>query len=618
VPGLDPDASVNGKRAGTTDPEREPLPAVLAQISDLRVTFDRRGVPVQALRGVSLEIRRGEILGIVGESGSGKTVLGLSLLGLLPDDPRPRVEGVVDVLGTDMIDAPEAERRDLRRRSLGAIFQDPSTSLNPTMTVGRQIAEVAGSEDKVVRLLEAVGIREAAHRLRAYPHELSGGQQQRAMMAMAIARDPELVVADEPTTALDVTVQSGILRLLARLRGEIGCSFAFITHDLGVAAEVADRIVVMYAGRVLEDGSTSDVLTRPAHPYTIGLLASRLNLHSPRDRPVVSLPGDVPDPEAPPPGCPFAPRCELMVDACTEELIPPVEIREGAGHAACIRLNEAAALRRSLDLEGAWPVVARGQELAVRLRGVTKVFRSRGPYGRVERIEALKEIDLDVARGESVALVGESGSGKSTLLRIVAGLEACDAGDVHVTSERPQMIFQNALASLTPWLTVRELVGERLAGRGVGRREVDRRVEEALRRVGLPTRVARARSRQLSGGQAQRVAIARAIVDPPGLLLADEPTSSLDVSLRAVILNLLNHLRRELGLAILFVTHDLAAARVIADRIAVMHAGEIVESGDAERICTHPDDLYTETLLASLPGEALSVGGGGIWQPQTS
>lgn len=617
MPGLDPDASVNGKWAGTTDLEHELAPATVARISDLRVTFDRRGVPVHALRGVSLEVRKGETLGIVGESGSGKTVLGLSMLGLLPGDPEPRIDGAVDVLGTDMLGAPEAERRDLRRRSLGAVFQDPSTSLNPTMTVGRQIAEVAGSEDEAVRLLEAVGIREAARRVRAYPHELSGGQQQRAMIAMAIARNPELVVADEPTTALDVTVQSGILRLLARLRGEIGCSFVFITHDLGVAAEIADRIVVLYAGRVLEDGSTSDVLTRPAHPYTIGLLASRLNLLSPRDRPVLSLPGDVPDPEAPPPGCPFAPRCELRIDPCMDELIPPLEIRGGAGHAACIRLSEAAALRRSLDLEGEWPAARRGRESAVRLRAVTKSFTARGPHGRAERIEALTEIDLDVAQGESVALVGESGSGKSTLLRIVAGLETPDAGDVQVAAERPQMIFQNALASLTPWLTVRELVGERLAGKGIARREIDRRVEDALGRVGLPPKVARARSRQLSGGQAQRVAIARAIVEPPGLLLADEPTSSLDVSLRAVILNLLNHLRRELGLAILFVTHDLAAARVVADRIAVMHAGEIVEAGDAERICTHPGDPYTQMLLSSLPGEGLSVEGGEIWQPQT-
>lgn len=607
MPGPDPDTSVSENGARATAGEGGIAPPVVARITDLEVTFDRRGVPVHALRGVSLDVRAGEILGIVGESGSGKTVLGLSILGLLPNDPKPEIAGTVDVLGVDMLHARERERRELRRRSLGAVFQDPSTSLNPTMTVGRQIAEVAGSQDEAVRLLEAVGISDAGRRIRAFPHQLSGGQQQRAMIAMAIAREPSLVIADEPTTALDVTVQSEILRLIARLRGELGCSFALITHDLGVAAEIADRIVVLYAGRLLEEGSTVDVLTHPSHPYTIGLLASRLNLNSPRDRPVVSLPGDVPDPEAPPPGCPFAPRCNLVIEACTTQLIPPFDVRGGSGRAACIRLEETVELRRLLHPEGSWPTPVLEPDAAVRLRGVTKSFPIRGRLGRSGSVDALRGVDLDVAQGESVALVGESGSGKSTLLRIVAGLESADGGEVYVRSAAPQMIFQSALASLTPWLTVRELVGERLAGRGMPRREIDQRVEDALGRVGLSMRVGRARSRQLSGGQAQRVALARAIVDPPGLLLADEPTSSLDVSLRAVILNLLNRLRRELGLAIVFVTHDLAAARVIADRIGVMRAGEIVETGDAESICTRPEDPYTRALLASLPGEAVPV-----------
>jgi peptide/nickel transport system ATP-binding protein len=618
MPGTDPSTGVNGNPTRATIAASGPSLPVVARVTNLEVTFERRGAEVHALRGVSLDVRPGEILGVVGESGSGKTVLALSILGLLPEDVKPRVTGEVDVLGTDMLRAPDGERRLVRRRSMGAVFQDPSTSLNPTMSVGRQIEEAAGSEDEAVRLLEAVGIPNARQRVRAYPHELSGGQQQRVMIAMAIARKPSLVIADEPTTALDVTVQSEILALIARLREQLGCSFVFVTHDLGVAAEIADRIVVLYAGRLLEEGPTNDVLNAPAHPYTIGLLASRLSLRSPRDRPVISLPGEVPDPETPHPGCPFAPRCELVIDACTAELIPPFEVGTREGRVACIRLEDAAELRLSLHARDAWQTRPSIGEAAVRVQGVKKSFSLRGRGKKAGPVNALRGVDLEVAQGEAVALVGESGSGKSTLLRIVAGLETADAGEVFVASSTPQMIFQNALASLTPWLSVRELVGERLSGRGESRSEIDRRVEEALDRVGLPKKIAKARSRQLSGGQAQRVALARAIVDPPGLLLADEPTSSLDVSLRAVILNLLNRLRRELGLAILFVTHDLAAARVIADRIAVMHEGLIVEIGEAEQICTDPRDTYTRSLLDSLPGEELPVQQGEGWQRLTS
>jgi peptide/nickel transport system ATP-binding protein len=608
-----PDGAAGDERRATAAREG----AAVARVTDLAVTFDRAGVAVHALRGVSLEIRAGEILGIVGESGSGKTVLGNALLGLLPVEPEPTVSGSVDVMGTDMVTGRDRERRSLRRSSLGAVFQDPSTSLNPTMTVGRQIAEAAGSREEALRLLEAVHIPNARDRLRAFPHELSGGQQQRVMIAMAIAHRPSLVIADEPTTALDVTVQAEILRLIAELRGELGCAFVLVTHDLGVAAEIADRIVVLYAGRKLEEGPTDDVLRRPAHPYTIGLLASRLQLTSPRDRPVLSLPGEVPDPESPPPGCPFAPRCALVVEACTDGAIAPVELGTRSGSAACIRLEEAAQLRRTLHAATPWANVLVVDGSAVKVRGLTKTFRLRSRFGRGGTVGAIRGVDLDVANGEALALVGESGSGKSTLLRILAGLERPDAGEVSVASAAPQMIFQNALASLTPWLSVRELVGERLAGQRLHRREIDRRVGEALARVGLSERIGRARSRQLSGGQAQRVALARAIVVPPGLLLADEPTSSLDVSLRAVILNLLNQLRRDLELSIVFVTHDLAAARVVADRIAVMHEGRIVEIGDAERVCSAPEGDYTRSLLDSLPGEDVHERGG-RWQPQMS
>jgi peptide/nickel transport system ATP-binding protein len=338
---------------------------VVARVDALEVTFERRGVEVRALRGVSLEIRRGEILGIVGESGSGKTVLGLSLLGLLPDEPKPIVTGLVDVLGTDMLHAPERARRERRRRDLGAVFQDPATSLNPTMTIGRQLAEVSSSTQEVIDLLASVGIPNPQRRLKSFPHQLSGGQQQRVMIAMAIASHPALVVADEPTTALDVSVQADILRLISRLRDELGCSFAFVTHDLSVAAEVADRIAVLYAGKLLEVGPVQDVLQNPAHPYTIGLLGSRLHLGSPRDRPVVSLPGEVPDAENVQFGCPFAPRCVLAIAECSTQHIPFLPVHDGRGVAACIRLGEVAAPDlASLDIEpscGSWESPSRSR-----------------------------------------------------------------------------------------------------------------------------------------------------------------------------------------------------------------------------------------------------------------
>ena len=580
-------------------------PDTVARVTDLAVTFDRRGVDVHALRGVSLQVKRGEILGIVGESGSGKTVLGMSLLGLLTDDPRPTITGSVDVLGTDMLHASDRDRRARRRADLGAVFQDPATSLNPTMTIGRQLAEVVASTDEIVALLESVGIPEPRTRLKCYPHELSGGQQQRVMIAMAIATKPALVIADEPTTALDVSVQAGILSLIGRLRDELGCSFVFVTHDLSVAAEIADRIAVMYAGRLVEVGTADDVLLRPAHPYTVGLLSSRLQLTSPRDRPVNAMRGEVPDAESELIGCPFAPRCDLVMEACTSQVIPLVTTSNGLGEAACLRLDDVPPPRQADTTAEPWMIPPASTVAAIEALGVTKTFRVRRA-GRTTTTRALRGVDLSVGAGEAVALVGESGSGKTTLLRIIAGLEHADGGRVEMADPAPQMVFQNAVASLTPWLTVREQIGERLGGKGLSHKEIDQRVIDALARVGMPAKVARARPRQLSGGQAQRVAIARAIVDPPAVLLADEATSSLDISLRAVVLNLLNRLRRELDFAVVFVTHDLVAARILADRIAVMHDGEIVEVGDPDRICAHPQHDYTRKLLASLPGEGLT------------
>ena len=577
----------------------------IVDVSALHVTFRRGGRSIRAVRGVDLRISSGEIVGIVGESGSGKSVLGLSLLGLLPTAPAPTVEGSALVCGVDMVSASAEERRVLRRSKLGAVFQDPMTSLNPTMRVGRQVAEAAGTESEAIRLLDAVGIPEARRRLRAFPHELSGGLRQRVMIAMAVAGKPSLVVADEPTTALDVTVQAQILELLRHLCDELGTTFILVTHDLGVAAQVADRIAVLYAGRLAETGRAADVLERPTHPYTIGLLRSRLTLEARRDGPLPTLPGEPPDPRAHPRGCPFAPRCELVEPECEESLPMLVPAGRHLGEAACRRLDvtaQAAVIRTDL-----WPATPDAEHEptapAVWLDRVEKRFSIRRGIRAKEPLQALRGVDLEVGEGEAVALVGESGCGKSTLLRVVAGLLQPDNGTVRLgAGGRPQMVFQDAGASLTPWMTVEELVGERLRAERVNRADRKAKVRDALALVGLAAEVADAKSGQLSGGQRQRVALARATIVPPEVLLCDEPTSALDVSLAATVLNLLGRIRRELGMAMLFVTHDLGAARVVADRIAVMYLGRIVEIGPAEQIACDPRHPYTRALLGAVPG----------------
>ena len=589
------------------EPETAP-DAPVASVQDLHVTFRRGGRELHAVRGVSFDVMPGEILGIVGESGSGKSVLGLSLLGLLPRAPVPRVEGRAEVCGVDMVSASDADRRHARRKSLGAVFQDPMTSLNPTMRVGRQVMEASGSKEEALRLLDAVGIPEPARRLRQYPHELSGGLRQRVMIALAIAGNPKLVIADEPTTALDVTVQAQILALLRELADEIGCAFVFVTHDLGVASQLADKVAVMYGGRLAELADSGAVLARPAHPYTVGLLESRLTMRSDREHQLPTLPGEPPDPRELPNGCAFAPRCAHHAPACDDAAPPLVAAGTHDGVAACIRLGELQREQAAPLTE--WPpqsttLADYGNPAgpALVMAGVTKSFTLRGGKRGQRTLQALRGVDLEVVRGGAVALVGESGCGKSTLLRVVAGLLDADDGRVQLgEGTPPQIVFQDAGASLTPWLTIGELIGERLNIGEVGRTLRKERVTEALALVGLPAVVADAKPSQLSGGQRQRAALARAIVVPPALLLCDEPTSALDVSLAATALNLLGRLRRELGMSMLFVTHDLAAARLVADRIAVMYCGRIVEIGPVDDVCDSPQHPYTKVLLSSVPG----------------
>jgi peptide/nickel transport system ATP-binding protein len=576
-------------------------PTPRARVDDLHVTFQRRGVPLHALRGVSLDVQPGEVLALVGESGSGKSVLGLSLLGLLEGEPAPAIAGRAEVCGVDMVGASAEERRRVRKAHLGAIFQDPMTSLNPTMRVGDQVIEVAGDEQECRRLLELVGVPDPARRMKAFPHELSGGLRQRVMIAMAVAGRPDLVIADEPTTALDVTVQAQVLGLLRDLCNELGTSFIVVTHDIGVASQIADRVAVMYGGRLAELGAMDEVLRAPSHPYTVGLLNSRLDLDLPLGRAIHALPGQPPDPRGHPKGCAFSPRCSAATHVCSQTLPEPVPASTHSGLAACLvpgatvdaqTRPETMPFRPAKEVDESRP--------ALQINGIDKHFPVRRGLAKRDTLHALRHIILQVAPGESIAVVGESGSGKSTLLRVVAGLMEPDGGSVSFVGPRPQMVFQDAGASLTPWLTVGEIVGERLIKtmRRTRRRE---RVDETLRQVGLPPDVAGVKASSLSGGQRQRVALARAIIVPPRLLLCDEPTSALDASLAASVLNLLQEIRRELGMAVMFVTHDLAAARFISDRIAVMYLGEIVEVAPTEELISNPVHPYTKALLAAVP-----------------
>jgi peptide/nickel transport system ATP-binding protein len=574
----------------------------VAEVSGLTVSLRSHGRPAPVLRGVDLAVRPGEILGLVGESGSGKSVLALTLMGLLPADAHPEIEGSVRVAGADMVHGSAAAQRDVRRRELGVIFQDPMTSLNPTMRIGRQITEVTHDRAEAVRLLDQVGVADAALRLRVYPHELSGGLRQRVMAAIAVSGRPSLVIADEPTTALDVTVQAQVLALLRNLRDEFGCSVLFITHDLAVAAQITDRIGVLYAGRLAEIGPAREILGDPAHPYTAGLLRSRLALSTPRGRALPTLPPEGGSAEERLRGCAYHTRCPLVLDRCAIEQ-PPLSATGAERSRACWR--DIADVRAYAPAPAGEPPgePERGGPAGgtvVRLSNVHCDFKLRNGWRRSGRLAALDGVDLEVRPGEALSIVGESGSGKSTLLRIIAGLIAPTAGRVDVTGGT-QLVFQDAGSSLTPWLPVGELLRERLRPLRLGRAAETERIGAALEAIGLAARLAAARPRQLSGGQRQRVALARATIVPPAVLLCDEPTSSLDASLAAGVLNLIRRLRGELGMAVVFVTHDLSVARLMGERIAVMYAGRIVETGAAEDVVRRPRDAYTRTLLSAVP-----------------
>uniref|UniRef100_A0AAU2A3V1 ABC transporter ATP-binding protein n=1 Tax=Streptomyces sp. NBC_00093 TaxID=2975649 RepID=A0AAU2A3V1_9ACTN len=585
-----------------------------------------RGKARTLVRDVGFDLTAGRTLGIVGESGSGKTLTARAVMGVLPDGLRPEGEVLFD--GISLLGRRERELRPLRGDRLAMVLQDPFTSLNPLQTVHTHLWE---SLAPAVRRNRAAASAEVARRLREvgldpdavagrYPFQLSGGMRQRVAIAAALARDPELLVADEPTTALDVTTQAEILALLRRLQTDRGMALVLITHDLRVAFSVCDRVLVMYAGSVLEDAPAAALDRAPQHPYSLGLLLAEPPVSRYVDR-LVSVPGQVPSADSVADVCAFADRCEWRHDDACTTARPALVSRTADRASACVRIDEigdAIRQRRLRPANPGTPPSAPGGEPLLVVSGLTKTYRTRS-MGKRETT-AVRDVSFELREGESLGLVGESGSGKTTIARCVLGLTTPTTGTIrlgdldvtdygrlsrgdHRTARRTvQVVFQDPYSSLNPRLTVGTALREAVAVRREGAVDPVRRAAELLELVGLPALFARKHPSALSGGERQRVAIARALAVRPRLLICDEPVAALDASVQAQILELLRELRTTYGTSLLLITHDLSVVRQMTDRAVVLRAGEIVESGETPTLLDAPGHPYTQRLLASIPG----------------
>jgi peptide/nickel transport system ATP-binding protein len=607
--------------------------APLLEVRDLTVEFSGDEGVIPAVRGLSYTLSPGEVLGIVGESGSGKSVSSLAVMGLLPQSAR--VNGSVRLRGQELVGLSDRQLARIRGNKIAMVFQDPLSALTPVYKIGDQIAETvqvhrgvskADGFARAVELLDAVGIPNAAQRAKAYPHEFSGGMRQRVMIAMAIANDPDVLIADEPTTALDVTIQAQVLELLETAQEITNAATIMITHDLGVVAGMADRIVVMYAGKAVESGPVFPVYADPRMPYTIGLLGSVPRLDRPGE-PLTPIEGSPPDVARLPEGCPFVARCPVSISVC-ETIEPTLEPTAGGGrHAACHRSEEIelglihgapvfpppaiATVRDEVPRE-LRPPVLEVRDLAKRYP-VTKGIVLRR---RIGTITAVDGISFDIREGEALGLVGESGCGKTTTIMQILEMEPPEQGTISMlgtdvaTLDRSgrrqlrrdvQVVFQDPLASLDPRLPVGDIIDEPLRAFGVEAEKRRGRVRDLLSLVGLSPEHANRYPADFSGGQRQRIGIARALALEPRLLVLDEPVSALDVSIQAGVLNLLEDLKVRLGLSYLFVAHDLSVVRHVADRVAVMYVGRLVEVGAADDVFDRPTHPYTQALLSAVP-----------------
>jgi peptide/nickel transport system ATP-binding protein len=592
--------------------------AAAVEVRDLRIELTGSGVDV--VDEIRIEIHAGEVLGLVGESGCGKTTIGMALLGHCRSGGRV-VGGAVLVDGRDIAELGGSDLRGMRGGTVSYIPQDPGTALNPALRIGTQLIEIleahaagSSSEERAERArqtLEEVALPSDDAFLRRYPHQLSGGQQQRVAIAMAFANRPKVIVCDEPTTGLDVTTQARVLETVRDLCRSHRVAALYVSHDLAVVAELADRVAVMYGGRIVESGPRERIFSAPSHPYTQRLLLAVPDIAGKRN--VVGIPGHAALPGSRPDGCFFHPRCQFARDDCRAAFPPVTDL--GAGHQ--VRCYHVAEAMREPAPEG----VGRPDRTGL---GADVVLAMRDLSARYGARDTLFDVTLEVHRDECVALVGESGSGKTTLARCVAGLHKDWTGELRLgdavlatsARERPdqvrkdiQYVFQNPYASLNPRRTVGQTIARQLQlFFHQHRKDLGPRVAECLERVALSGDAANRFPDQLSGGERQRVAIARALAAEPKLLVCDEVTSALDVSVQAAIIELLEKLRAEMGLSLLFITHDLALIRTIADRVAVMTEGHIVEQGPLERIFTSPGADYTRKLLADTPSIEIALG----------
>ncbi len=583
----------------------------MLNVTALDVNFQQNDTCIPAVSDVSFHIASGETVALVGESGSGKSLTSLSLMRLLPLNTAYGKQTCIDLDGEAILDLPEYLMRGLRGRRVAMIFQEPMTALNPVLTVGQQLAESVRRAQKIqnkdeltarmIQLLHDVDIPEPALRLRYYPHQLSGGQKQRVVIAMALAGCPDLLIADEPTTALDVTVQAQILALLKSIQKKYNMSMLLITHDLGVVKAMAQRVYVMYAGQIVESADVELFFKQPLHPYAQQLLASLPSFAGRLDR-LFAIPGRVPSLGDMPNGCRFHPRCAHVLSMCASK-VPENSVMTAERQVRCHLYPEHKKPPSLHQLETAWLPLDVKNEVVLSVKSLSVDFASH---------HAVDDVSFELKKGKTLALVGESGCGKSTVSRAILGLQPLSKGTIIFNDQvvsllkgqalkafrkDVQIIFQDPYAAMNPRMTIGELLAEGMEAQRFSGKRIKARQHELLDQVNLPLSSLNQYPHQFSGGQRQRICIARALAVSPRILICDEPTSALDVSVQAQILNLLKSLQQELHLSYLFITHNFGVVSYLADDVLVMHEGKIVERGSCEEILKTPKHTYTRQLL---------------------
>jgi len=602
------------------------MPTPLLSIQGLKTQFNQPSETIKAVDGISFDIAEGEAFALVGESGCGKSISALSVLRLLPNNAQITA-GKVIYRGSDLLRMPEKNMRDIRGVRISMIFQDPMTSLNPVMTIGAQIGEAVlihkqkpASEvrKKVISLIQQVGIPDPEERYLAFPHQLSGGMRQRVMIAIALANEPDLLIADEPTTALDVTIQAQILQLLKDLQRQMGMSLWIITHDLGIVSDIADRVAVMYAGQLVEVASRDDFFNKPLHPYSRRLFDALPNIQK-RNELLVTLTGAVPKLSESFVGCRFAERCDYKESSCTSMVELEWTDFPNQHRVRCIKAEQLELTEKSGDVL-AIPSAELGDDSSLIVKQLKVHFPiKKGLLKRtVGQVKAVDGVSFELAAGTTTALVGESGCGKTTLGKALLKLLPITGGDVEYKGqnlvglseqafkqyrEQLQIIFQDPFSSMNPRMLVGDILEEgiRALSSGLTNADIEHQCDTLLEKVGLNSEARLRYPHEFSGGQRQRLCIARALAVNPSIIICDEPTSALDVSVQAQVLNLLKKLQQEQGLSYLFITHDLSVVAYLADTVAVMYLGRIVEYGTVDDVLNNPAHPYTKALIEAVP-----------------